>query len=1281
MVTSVSVVGATPALGAEASPRWERTWPEDEIRFNALRDIAVDATGNLYVADSESPRIEKLDPSGARLATCNLWDASGGRPTDPQQAPDPYGVAVDATGNVYVADMGNNRIQKFSSSGVFITKWGAYGTGNGQFRSPCVLAVDATGNVYVADAGNSRIQKFSSSGVFITKWGAYGTGNGQFRSPCVLAVDATGNVYVADAGNSRIQKFSSSGVFITKWGSLGSGNGQFETPRGLAVDATGNVYVADAGISRIQKFSSSGVFITKWGAYGTGNGQFRSPYGLAVDATGNVYVADAGNNRIEKFSSSGAFLTKWESDGTGDGQFQFPSGIAVDATGNVYVADAGNNRIQKFSSSGAFITKWGAYGTGDSQFSDPAGIAVDAAGDVYVTDAGNGRIQKFSSSGTFITKWGSESTGDGFNRPRGIAVDASGNVYVADTGNHRIQKFSSSGTFLTKWGLDGTADGFYPAGIAVDAAGDVYVTEQGNHGVQKFSSSGTFLTKWGSYGTGDSQFAYPRGIAVDAVGDVYVTDLRNHRIQKFSSSGTFIGKWGSGGTGEGQFGSSEGIAVDSTGSVYVSEVYNHRIQKFTYATFDVVPTAGAHGTITPDATQTVNSGADSAPFIITPDAGYHVADVLVGGASVGAVSSYRFSDVTADNTISAVFAIDTHTLTYTAGSGGSIVGSTTQVVDYDTGGTAITAKPAVGYHFVKWSDDSVANPRTDTSVKADKAVSAIFAVDTFTIYALPSSDGTITPSSQSVDHDSDSTSITIAPNAGYHFVSASDKNGPIGTVAGTVTGTREFKFTGVRADNTISAVLAIDTHTLSYTAGAGGSIEGSTTQVVDYDTDGTAVTAKPATGYHFVKWSDDSVANPRTDTSVKADKAISAIFAVDTFTLTYTAGTGGSIEGSTTQVVDYDTDGTAVTAKPATGYHFMKWSDDSLANTRTDTGVKADRTLRAVFAVDESIPGVVTRIAGATRFDVAANLARKGWDPANTKAWTGVKHVIVANGENGKEADPLAAAGLAGAYDCPVLLTAAASLPAATKTTIAEIAKKNPGLRVHIIGGTGSVPDARWTQIKAIPGVSATKDRIAGATRYDVSAAIANRIVTVVTDPDDIEGVILVAADSPAAFYDALAASPIAYSNKMPMLAVQKGSVPPSVAAVLKSTALKSKPRYAASSATYIGAGSLSTAIRLTTSANRYTAANEIAKKAIAMNWATPMDTGLAAKLPDALTGGTYLGKRGGLMLFTDSTGVIQSASKSFITEKKSAITNGWVIGGTGSVPPTQEISFRNLLK
>ena len=145
------------------------------------------------------------------------------------------------------------------------------------FSFPCGVAVDGSGNVYVADTHNHRIQKFTSSGVFLAKWGSEGSGNGQFSYPSGVAVDGSGNVYVADTINDRIQKFSSEGVFLAKWGSSGSGDGQFSGPQGVAVDGSGNVYVADTGNNRIQKFSPDGVFLAKWGSSGSGDGQFSGP--------------------------------------------------------------------------------------------------------------------------------------------------------------------------------------------------------------------------------------------------------------------------------------------------------------------------------------------------------------------------------------------------------------------------------------------------------------------------------------------------------------------------------------------------------------------------------------------------------------------------------------------------------------------------------------------------------------------------------------------------------------------------------------------------------------------------------------------------------------------------------------------------------------------------------------------------------------------------------------------------------------------------------------------
>jgi DNA-binding beta-propeller fold protein YncE len=273
------------------------------------------------------------------------WGSSG---SGDGQFSYPYGLAVDSSGNVYVADRDNYRIQKFTSSGVFITKWGSSGSGDGQFNRPYGIAVDSAGNVYVADTENDRIQKFTSSGVFITEWGSFGSGDGQFDGPFGVAIDRLGNVYVAERDNNRVQKFTSSGVFLTKWGSSGSGDGQFIAATGIAIDSSGNVCVADCYNYRIQKFTSSGVFLTKWGSNGSGDSQFYYPSGIAVDSSGSIYVADCNNNRIQKFTSDGVFITKWGSPGSGDGQFQLATGIAVDSSGNVYVADYLNCRIQEF---------------------------------------------------------------------------------------------------------------------------------------------------------------------------------------------------------------------------------------------------------------------------------------------------------------------------------------------------------------------------------------------------------------------------------------------------------------------------------------------------------------------------------------------------------------------------------------------------------------------------------------------------------------------------------------------------------------------------------------------------------------------------------------------------------------------------------------------------------------------------------------------------------------------------------------------------------------------
>ncbi|CAJ0815220.1 NHL repeat-containing protein [Ralstonia flaminis] len=294
----------------------------------------------------------------------------------------PIGVAVDASGNLYVADSNNNMIRKITPAGVVSTLAGsttaghADGTGSAaSFYQPIGLAVDASGNVYVADSNNNMIRKITPAGVVSTLAGsttaghADGTGAAaSFNIPSCVVVDASGNLYVSDAFNNQIRKITPAGVVSTLAGSTTAGHADgtgsaasFSAPRGMAFDASGNLYVADQGNSMIRKITPAGVVSTLAGsttrgfADGTGSAaSFANPSGVAVDASGNVYVADYANNEIRKITPAGVVstlagsTTSGSADGTGSAaSFNGPYGVAVDAGGNVYVADVFNNMIRK----------------------------------------------------------------------------------------------------------------------------------------------------------------------------------------------------------------------------------------------------------------------------------------------------------------------------------------------------------------------------------------------------------------------------------------------------------------------------------------------------------------------------------------------------------------------------------------------------------------------------------------------------------------------------------------------------------------------------------------------------------------------------------------------------------------------------------------------------------------------------------------------------------------------------------------------------------------------
>ena len=549
------------------------------------------------------------------------WGSGGNAPG--QFGGSPRGIAFDSQGNVYTCDPGNDRIQKFDALGNFITQWGSFGTGNGQFINIWSIAIDDSDNVYVVELGNSRVQKFTVNGTFLTKWPVPGPASGIAIKPggnvCIattdginvyssmgallgglspaapfhsaIAFDHAGNLYVAHF--DTLWKYTPNGGLLWKMATPGHAHPDFVFVTGIAVDGCGNLYVAENGIERIQKISSSGTFLGQWGVPGTGDAQFTGLFSVGVNPMGDVYVTD--DSRIQKFSGAGNPLSfppafYWQKWG-GSGEFNGPSGIAMVPWTNYfhifYVVDSNNNRINRYALSDGALLEFGPFGsagTGNGQFQLPWGITTDPFGKVYVTDVQNFRVQKFSTEAVYQRQWGSNGAGPGqFYAPTGIAADSFA-VYVVDAGTSRVQKFDLNGVFITSWGSTGSGPGqfSFPLGIAVDGAGLVYVADNFNNRIQKFTRTGTYLGEWGSFGTGPGEFNSPSGVRVDRYGNVVVTDSGNNRVQMFTSNGTFLTQWGSAGSGNGQFNNPLGVCTDAAGNVFVTDANNHRVQEFAF---------------------------------------------------------------------------------------------------------------------------------------------------------------------------------------------------------------------------------------------------------------------------------------------------------------------------------------------------------------------------------------------------------------------------------------------------------------------------------------------------------------------------------------------------------------------------------------------------------------------------------------------------------------------------------------------------------------------------
>lgn len=692
--------GAPPATPATAT----------SVAIGQPRRATTDAAGNVYFSSSRNSIFKLTTGGVLTLVAGNSragFSGDGG-PAVNAQLNSPQGVALDPAGNLYIADSLNNRVRMVNPLGVITTFAGngssspdsvpgSFNDGgpatNALLKRPQGVATDGSGNVYIADTGDNRVCEVTTDGLIHTVAGDGYPGylgedgpavNSELHTPSDVAVDSSNNVWIADTVNEYIREVvASTGYIHHMVGNNGTPNpgpgsegysgdnasAQLATlyaPVGVALDANANLYIVEQGDSRIREVNNQTTTMTfpgtnlkvqaGWietvvgtniigfnGSNSTANQTpLNYPTGVTVDHSGNMFVADTLNLRVRKVSNNsistvaGNGLLSYGGDGGGaaSAQLNGPQGVAVDPSGNLYIADTNNNSIRKVSGgsistvAGSGVSGGAAAGNGSNQFNGPLGMASDSSGNIYIADSQNARVVKLGAGGGVSTVAGNGTPGFGgdggaatsalLNTPSAVAVDSAGNLYVADFGNNRIRKVSASGTITTIAGTSFsgyTGDGGpaiaaqinLPQGVAVDPAGNVYFSDTGNNVIRQVAPNGTIRTV--------ASIVNPEAIAIDSLGTLYVTDgsSRVYKIYPFSPAivSTIGGNGSSGYAGDGGLGTSgqmngpSGLAVDANGNVYVADTSNNAVRELQFA--------GSAVSIT-----SLVSGASGLPGVVSP---------------------------------------------------------------------------------------------------------------------------------------------------------------------------------------------------------------------------------------------------------------------------------------------------------------------------------------------------------------------------------------------------------------------------------------------------------------------------------------------------------------------------------------------------------------------------------------------------------------------------------------------------------------------------------------
>jgi sugar lactone lactonase YvrE len=555
--------------------------------------------GTLYVAEFSGHRVRAIGADGAIRTVAGTGAAGYGGDGGAATAAlldSPQELALDANGVLYVADTNNHRIRRIAANGVITTVAGngnpaSAGDGGSALAAslyrPYGLAFDAAGNLYVSEMSGHRIRKIAVNGMISTYTGtgvAGAAGDGgpatsaQIAEPAGLGIDASGNLHVADSRNGRIRKITPAGTISTVVGG-GVGGLQLSFPYGLEVSAAGDLYIGDASCV-LFKVHADGTVQNMAGGNGdcTYNGDGPAAdanvdfmEGFALDPAGNLYVSDSGNYRLRRIASVWPYgittvggIGSFEDGDATHAVFSMLAGVATNGTGDVFVADTSpNGRIRKITPQGQTSTVAGTggyYGTlndGNAAtmafLSYPADVDFDGMGRMYIADRVGNRIRRVDANGIISTVAGNGTTsgysGDGvlatqtkLNRPRAIAVAADGTFYIADQNNHRVRRVDTDGTISTVAGT-GVAgfsgDGGQatnamingPYALALDGAGNLYISDYGNARIRKVTPAGIITTYAGNGTLGEAGLGglavqasinRPTGLAVDGQGQLFV---------------------------------------------------------------------------------------------------------------------------------------------------------------------------------------------------------------------------------------------------------------------------------------------------------------------------------------------------------------------------------------------------------------------------------------------------------------------------------------------------------------------------------------------------------------------------------------------------------------------------------------------------------------------------------------------------------------------------------------------------------------------------------------